>query len=134
MLHLQVPHKRGTITVWKLKSSGLFGWSQVLSVESSLCEVQLASVFPANLLPPYPLQVPHKRGGNTVWKVKSSGVFGRSQVLSVESTKALRKGEALSMDYGPGKLDNTLLLDHGVLDTASAKVRRHKGILLGTDD
>jgi [ribulose-bisphosphate carboxylase]-lysine N-methyltransferase len=66
--------------------------------------------------------VPHKRGGNTVWKVKSSGVFGRSQVLSVESTKALRKGEALSMDYGPDKLDNTLLLDHGVLDTATAKV------------
>lgn len=112
----------------------MFGRSQVLSVESSLLEVQLASVLTANLLPPYPLQVPHKRGGNTVWKVKSSGVFGRSQVLSVESTKALRKGEALSMDYGPFKLDNTLLLDHGVLDTASAKVRRHKGILLATDD
>lgn len=29
--------------------------------------------------PPSP-QVPHKRGGNTCWKVKSAGVFGRSQV------------------------------------------------------
>lgn len=49
-------------------------------------------------------------------------MFGRSQLLSVEATKALRKGEALSMDYGTDKLDNTLLLDYGVLDTASAQV------------
>lgn len=56
------------------------------------------------------------------WKVKSSGVFGKSKVLSVEAVKALRKGEALTMDYGPDKLDNTLLLDYGVLDTYSAKV------------
>jgi hypothetical protein len=56
------------------------------------------------------------------WKVKSSGVFGKSKVLSVEAVKALCKGEALTLDYGPDKLDNTLLLDYGVLDTFSAKV------------
>jgi hypothetical protein len=49
-------------------------------------------------------------------------VFGRSQLLSVEATKALRKGEGLTMDYGPDKLDNTLLLDYGVLDTRNPKV------------
>lgn len=42
--------------------------------------------------------------------------------MSVESSKALRKGEGLSMDYGPDRLDNSLLLDYGVLDTAAAKV------------
>lgn len=46
-----------------------------------------------------------------------------TQVCGVEAVRAVRKGEALSMDYGPDKLDNTLLLDYGVLDTASAKVR-----------
>jgi len=46
-----------------------------------------------------------------------------TQVCGVEAVRPVRKGEALSMDYGPDKLDNTLLLDYGVLDTASAKVR-----------
>lgn len=48
-------------------------------------------------------------------------------MLSVESSKALRKGEGLSMDYGPDRLDNSLLLDYGVLDTAAAKVRNAEG-------
>lgn len=40
----------------------------------------------------------------------------------MEATRAVRKGEAVVMDYGPEKLDNALLLDHGVLDASSAKV------------
>jgi hypothetical protein len=73
-------------------------------------------------LPCGPLQLPHKRNGNTSWRLKSSGMFAKSQVLSVESSKALRKGEGLTMDYGPDRLDNSLLLDYGVLDTTSPKV------------
>lgn len=49
------------------------------------------------------------------------GLLG-SRVLSVEAARPVRKGEAISMDYGPDKLDNTLLLDYGVLDTTGAKV------------
>ena len=67
-------------------------------------------------------QLPHSRRGNSSWRVKSSGVFGRGQSCVVEALKPLRKGEALLMDYGPDKLDNTLLLDYGVLDTNNAKV------------
>jgi hypothetical protein len=58
-------------------------------------------------------------------------------VLAVEASKALRKGEGLTLDYGPDKLDNTLLLDYGVLDTRNPKVvgggivRAEEGARLG---
>lgn len=69
-------------------------------------------------------QLPHQRGGAAVWRLKSAGMFGvGGQALSVEAARPLRKGEALSMDYGPDKLDSTLLLDYGVIDSSSAKVR-----------
>jgi hypothetical protein len=68
------------------------------------------------------LQLPHRRNANAAWKLKSAGLFGKGKVLAVEATRAVRKGEALVMDYGPEKLDNALLLDHGVLDASSAKV------------
>lgn len=32
------------------------------------------------------------------------------------------QGETLSMDYAPDKLDNGVLLDYGVLDTANPRV------------
>jgi hypothetical protein len=59
-----------------------------------------------------------------VWRAKQQGLFGRGQSLVVEATRAIRKGEELSMDYGPGKLDSGLLLDYGVLDTTWPQVRR----------
>ncbi|KIZ00282.1 rubisco large subunit N-methyltransferase [Monoraphidium neglectum] len=62
-------------------------------------------------------QLPHRRAANCVWRAKQQGLFGRGQSLVVEATRAIRKGEELSMDYGPGKLDSGLLLDYGVLDT-----------------
>jgi [ribulose-bisphosphate carboxylase]-lysine N-methyltransferase len=68
------------------------------------------------------VQLPHRRNANAAWKLKSAGLFGKGKVLSVEATRAVRKGEAVVMDYGPEKLDNALLLDHGVLDASSAKV------------
>lgn len=54
--------------------------------------------------------------------MKSAGLFGKGKVLAVEATRAVRKGEAISMDYGPDKLDNSVLLDHGVMDARNPKV------------
>lgn len=68
------------------------------------------------------LQIPHRRSANTAWKLKSAGLFGKGKVLTVETTRAVRKGEALAMDYAPDKLDNAVLLDHGVLDARNPKV------------
>ncbi|PNW71607.1 hypothetical protein CHLRE_16g661350v5 [Chlamydomonas reinhardtii] len=65
--------------------------------------------------------VSHRRAANTKLSVRSSGLFGRGQVAVVEATRAIRKGEALGMDYAPGKLDGPVLLDYGVMDTASPK-------------
>jgi hypothetical protein len=75
------------------------------------------------------IQLPHRRNANAAWKLKSAGLFGKGKVLAVEATRAVRKGEAVVVDYGPEKLDNALLLDHGVLDASSAKVgKRHAGL------
>lgn len=35
----------------------------------------------------------------------------------------LLQGEEISIDYAPSKLDNQVLLDHGVIDTTAPKVR-----------
>ena len=40
----------------------------------------------------------------------------------VEATQAIRKGETVSLNYGPDKLDNTILLDYGVLDSVNPQV------------
>lgn len=66
----------------------------------------------------------HKRDGNAAWKLrKSAGLFGGGgPTLEVEATRAVRKGEAISMDFGPSKMDGAVLLDHGVLDAATARV------------
>ncbi len=66
----------------------------------------------------------HRRNGNAVWKLrKGGGLFGGGvDSLVVEATQALRKGEAVSMDFNPGKLDGAVLLDHGVIDDATSRV------------
>ncbi len=67
------------------------------------------------------VQVPHRRRANVQWKLKT-GLFGAKPALAVETSSSIRKGEELSMDYGPDKLDNAVLLDYGVLDTSRTQV------------
>eukprot|EP00882_Tetradesmus_deserticola_P024104 GHRQ01026330.1.p1 GENE.GHRQ01026330.1~~GHRQ01026330.1.p1 ORF type:complete len:451 (+),score=161.10 GHRQ01026330.1:119-1471(+) len=78
--------------------------------------------------------LPHRRNANAAWKLKSAGIFGKGKVLAVEATRAVRKGEALVMDYGPEKLDNALLLDHAVLDPSSNKAGYSLTLTLPEDD
>ncbi|KAI8474940.1 MAG: rubisco large subunit N-methyltransferase [Monoraphidium minutum] len=61
-------------------------------------------------------QLPHRRDANCLWRTKQSGLFGRGQTLAIEAARAIRKGEALAMDYAPGRLDSAVLLDYGVVD------------------
>ncbi|KAF5833208.1 Rubisco large subunit N-methyltransferase [Dunaliella salina] len=63
--------------------------------------------------------VSHRRRPNAEWKLKPAGLFGRAKQLVVEATKPVRKGEEVSIDYAPSKLDNSVLLDYGVLDTTA---------------
>ncbi|KXZ52475.1 hypothetical protein GPECTOR_9g519 [Gonium pectorale] len=65
--------------------------------------------------------VSHRRSGNTKLVVRSAGLFGRGQVAVVEATRPIRKGEALSMDFAPDRLDGPVLLDYGAMDAASPK-------------
>ncbi|KAJ9508943.1 hypothetical protein QJQ45_028268 [Haematococcus lacustris] len=80
------------------------------------------------------LQVSHRRDGNTRWRVKSSGLFGRGQQLVVEASRPIKKGEELSMDYAPDKLDNSVLLDFGCLDTTSPKAGYQLSLSLSVSD
>ncbi|GIL90815.1 hypothetical protein Vretimale_16759 [Volvox reticuliferus] len=65
--------------------------------------------------------VSHRRSANSKLAVRSAGLFGRGQVLLLEATRSIRKGEQLSTDYGQGKLDGPVLLDYGVMDATSPK-------------
>ncbi|KAK9801977.1 hypothetical protein WJX73_005616 [Symbiochloris irregularis] len=62
--------------------------------------------------------VKHRRAGKSRWKVQS-GLFGGSQAVTVDAVSPLEAGEFLAMDFGPDKLDSSLLLDYGVLDASS---------------
>lgn len=42
-----------------------------------------------------------------------------AQAVTLEAERNYAAGEAVAMDYGVGKLDSQVLLDHGVLDTES---------------
>lgn len=42
----------------------------------------------------------------------------------MEAGRDLAAGEAVGMDYGPGKSDTQVLLDYGVLDGNSPQVRQ----------
>jgi hypothetical protein len=44
------------------------------------------------------------------------------QQLVVSATRPLRQGETICMDYGPGRLDNAILLDYGVVDSSQPQV------------
>ena len=40
-----------------------------------------------------------------------------AQAVTLEAERDYAAGEDIAMDYGVGKLDSQVLLDHGVLDT-----------------
>lgn len=67
------------------------------------------------------VQIQHSRSGNCKWKVQQAG-FGRQQKLSLESITSLGAGDTLSMDFGADKIDTQILLDYGILDSASPQV------------
>lgn len=45
------------------------------------------------------------------------------QAATLEAERDYAAGEAIAMDYGVGKLDSQVLLDHGVLDAESPQAR-----------
>ncbi|MEW5304886.1 MAG: hypothetical protein WDW36_007463 [Sanguina aurantia] len=65
-------------------------------------------------------QVRHARGGNSRYTARSVGLsfLGGGRTLNVEATRTLRKGEEVTIDYAPEKLDGSVMLDFGVLDAA----------------
>lgn len=46
-----------------------------------------------------------------------------AQAASLEADRDYAAGEAVAMDYGAGKLDSQVLLDHGVLDAETLQAR-----------
>ena len=66
-------------------------------------------------------QVQHSRRPGPGWKLQS-GLFGGSQAVSLEAGAQLQAGDPVVMDFGPDKLDSSLLLDYGVVDLDSPQV------------
>ena len=61
-----------------------------------------------------------------MWSL-SQGGFGRGEkALVVEAQRDYAAGEAVTMDYGPSKLDADLLLNYGVLDDYVTRVSHTK--------
>ena len=46
-----------------------------------------------------------------------------AQAVTLEAERDYAAGEAIAMDYGAGKLDSQVLLDHGVLDADNPQAR-----------
>lgn len=67
-------------------------------------------------------QVSHQRGPGVAWKV-SPGGFGRGgKALQLEAQKDFDAGEAVTMDFGPQKLDAEILLNYGQMDDFVTRV------------
>ena len=49
--------------------------------------------------------------------------WGLLQAASLEAERDYSAGEHVAMDYGAGKLDSQVLLDHGVVDLDSPQAR-----------
>ena len=49
--------------------------------------------------------------------------WATAQAVTLEAERDYAAGEAVSMDYGVGKLDSQVLLDHGVLDVDNPQAR-----------
>ncbi len=67
------------------------------------------------------MKVKHQRGSGAIWKVTPGG-FGREKALVLEAEREFQAGEAVTMDYGPDKLDADLLLNYGVMDDFVTRV------------
>ena len=52
-----------------------------------------------------------------------SSFCAAAQAVTLEAERDYAAGEAVAMDYGLGKLDSQVLLDHGVLDADSPQAR-----------
>jgi len=97
-------------------------------LDGSSSSGQLALVPVADL-------VQHRSQANSSWKVKSGGLFGSGGLqLVVEATQAIHKGETVSLNYGPDKLDNTILLDYGVLDSVNPQPGYSLSLSIPEDD
>jgi hypothetical protein len=51
-----------------------------------------------------------------------------AQAASLEADRDYAAGEAVAMDYGAGKLDSQVLLDHGVLDAETLQARGRQNL------
>jgi [ribulose-bisphosphate carboxylase]-lysine N-methyltransferase len=65
--------------------------------------------------------VAHARGGgaNARWAPRGGGVFGGGRALALEAARALAPGELVAMDFGPGRTEGQVLLDHGAADVGA---------------
>ena len=63
----------------------------------------------------------NNNNNNSEGGASSSGGGGRVAFLEVTSDRDLGAGEALTIDFGPGRTDSQVLLDHGAVDPAAPR-------------
>lgn len=65
----------------------------------------------------------HQRGNGAAWKLTPGGFGKGGKALVLEAEREFETGEAVTMDFGPDKLDADLLLNYGVMDDFVTRVR-----------
>ena len=68
------------------------------------------------------LKVKHQRGNGAVWKLTPGGFGKGGKALILEAERDFQEGDAITMDFGPDKLDADLLLNYGVMDDFVTRV------------
>jgi len=60
----------------------------------------------------------HKRGerANVNLEIRSGGLFGGSESLSIKAARAIAQGTPVAFDYAPTKTEGHVLLNHGTID------------------
>lgn len=67
----------------------------------------------------------HRRGPGVEWK-PSGGGFGRGgRALLLQAQRDFEPGDALTMDYGPGKPDSDIFLNYGAMDGLFPRVSQN---------
>lgn len=66
-------------------------------------------------------QVRHSRKSGVLLKVEK-GRLGGARALKLSAARSLPGGGPLTMDFGPERLDNQILLDYGVIDEEDLQV------------
>lgn len=73
-----------------------------------------------------PLQVQHRREGNSQWvPQQTGGLFKKGNALVVEAQTSVAEGEVIAMDFGAfpeDRLDSQVLLDYGTMDVDRSQV------------